>query len=677
MEKNLSKDYLKDLKKPKHFQVFSPEIRPKVQIKKIFLDCLSFKENSKTKDKNNQIQKKKCFSLYKYSIQENKSYLYTKLVNKTLMKKKKIMINCSDEKHKKKIQKNISNQKIFTVNKISNISTRKSSDESPIEILTNNHLKKYSMDSSNPQHYLKSFKINCVSLKKKNNGIKDNSLKTHLEEKNISKSKSKEKENVNLKSKEYSDVSRNISNPIQMNYFLNCNKNYNTAEKKKEINNNCNKKIEPLKLFNYDISSSYSSDLDKEEEENKTIHDKIKSENNEKEKREIEFKSDSKNKINEGDFSYNFNLNNQNRNNKIPLNKKVDLNDNKKKENSNKIIKNPDKSCKNISTKFRLAQNQDDAPSKNIIISSILTKAGINDDKEKINQDSYLIIENLFSKNFNIYGIFDGHGDNGHLISKFISNYMNDYYNNKLNYYLNEKDKQELFTEKITNIFLENHINIIKNCSLLLDEEINKKIKYDISQSGSTSVLLFLIDDIIICSNVGDSQCILFNCSFEDLWAFESLSKIHLASDKKEQKRIIENGGEVHPYYDENGIFEGPDRIYVKNKIYPGLSMSRTIGDLEAHKIGVISEPDIILKKIENTSKYVVIGSDGLWDVVRPYDVIRIVRPFFNSGNIKGACQALSYFPRMVTRLGNKKQTPEKLKTILLSSAGVNEVFYL
>ena len=252
-----------------------------------------------------------------------------------------------------------------------------------------------------------------------------------------------------------------------------------------------------------------------------------------------------------------------------------------------------------------------------------------------------MIIENLFSLNFNIYGVFDGHGENGHLISKFISDFMNNYYNNKLNYYLNESDKQKLFSEKITDIFLENHINIIKNSSLLLDKELNTKIKYDISQSGSTSVLLFLIGDILICSNVGDSQCILFNCSLDDLWTFESLSKIHLSSDKEEQKRIIENGGEIHPYYDENGIFEGPDRIYAKNKIYPGLSMSRTIGDLESKKIGVISEPDIISKKIDNTSKFLVIGSDGLWDVVKPYDVIRIVRPFFNNGNIEGACQAL------------------------------------
>ena len=34
-------------------------------------------------------------------------------------------------------------------------------------------------------------------------------------------------------------------------------------------------------------------------------------------------------------------------------------------------------------------------------------------------------------------------------------------------------------------------------------------------------------------------------------------------------------------------------------------------------------------------------GSDGLWDVIKPYDVRRIVTPFFNKDDPNGACQAL------------------------------------
>ena len=103
----------------------------------------------------------------------------------------------------------------------------------------------------------------------------------------------------------------------------------------------------------------------------------------------------------------------------------------------------------------------------------------------------------------------------------------------------------------------------------------------------------------LICSNIGDSQCYLFNCSEDDMWTFESLVKIHKPTDIIEKKRILKNGGEIHPYYNGYGMFEGPDRVYAKNKPYPGLCLSRSIGDLEGKKIGIISDPDIIIKKIE------------------------------------------------------------------------------
>ena len=587
------------------------------------------------------VLKRKSFSLYKYSFQKNKSNLYAKFGCKTQSKKKKITINCLDEKQKKKIKNSVENKMKTQIKKISNGSTRKSSDASPVEINTKNNIKKYSLNSRNPQKHLENIKINCISSNKHNNGININFLKKNIEDKNIFISRSKEKDS-NVKNKENEIINHPVI-PAQFNYFLNNNKGNNTTGKKETFYNSvCSKKIEPLKLFDNEISSSSSSDVNDEPEENESNHkeNKIWAE-----KPETEFMVDSKFKISEGELSEELNESNEDIKIKEHIfKKKLNLNENKnneEKSNPNKIQKNPDKSCKNMISRFRLAPNQNQISNKKIIVSSILTKAGICDEKEKDNQDSYIIIENLFSQNFNIYGIFDGHGDNGHLISKFISDYMNDYYKNKLNYYLTEEDKDNLFTETITNIFLKNNIQIIKNGQLSLDQEINTNINFDISQSGSTSVIIFLTEDKLICSNIGDSQCFLFNCSSEDLWTFESLSKIHLASDESEQKRIIENGGEIHPYYDENGIFEGPDRIYAKNKIYPGLIMSRTIGDLEAKKIGVISEPDIILKKIENNAKFLVIGSDGLWDVVKPYDVIRLVRPFFNKGDIEGACQIL------------------------------------
>ena len=200
---------------------------------------------------------------------------------------------------------------------------------------------------------------------------------------------------------------------------------------------------------------------------------------------------------------------------------------------------------------------------------------------------------------------------------------------------------------------------------------INSKISFDISQSGSTSLLLFLTDNTLICSNVGDSECYLFNCSEDDLWTFESLSKIHKPTDEIEKKRILEKGGEVHPYYDENGIFEGPDRIYVKNKTYPGLSLSRTIGDSEGKKIGIISDPDISIKKIEENSKFIIMGSDGLWDVIKPYDASRMVRSYFNKGDTDGACKVLLKKAEQMYKKNNEERDDITIIVIFIGKPNI------
>lgn len=57
-------------------------------------------------------------------------------------------------------------------------------------------------------------------------------------------------------------------------------------------------------------------------------------------------------------------------------------------------------------------------------------------------------------------------------------------------------------------------------------------------------------------------------------------------------------------------------RVWLKNHEFPGLAMSRSLGDKLAHTVGVIPEPDfqcVSLNKEDN--EYIVVSaSDGLWD---------------------------------------------------------------
>ena len=52
-----------------------------------------------------------------------------------------------------------------------------------------------------------------------------------------------------------------------------------------------------------------------------------------------------------------------------------------------------------------------------------------NKEVEGINQDSFLELLSINgNKQFHLFGVMDGHGVNGHIISKYISRFISEYY---------------------------------------------------------------------------------------------------------------------------------------------------------------------------------------------------------------------------------------------------------
>ena len=72
----------------------------------------------------------------------------------------------------------------------------------------------------------------------------------------------------------------------------------------------------------------------------------------------------------------------------------------------------------------------------------------------------------------------------------------------------------------------------------------------------------------------------------------------------EEKARIIMSEGGVEQDVDELGLPSGPFRVYSSGKEYPGLAMSRSIGDLITKTLGVIPEPGIMEYDLnKNTDK--------------------------------------------------------------------------
>lgn len=71
-------------------------------------------------------------------------------------------------------------------------------------------------------------------------------------------------------------------------------------------------------------------------------------------------------------------------------------------------------------------------------------------------------------------------------------------------------------------------------------------------------------------------------------WKITSLSEDHKPDLPKERERITkEYNGRVLAYQDEEGNPVGPARVWLSNRNVPGLAMSRSIGDIVAHSVGV------------------------------------------------------------------------------------------
>ena len=271
---------------------------------------------------------------------------------------------------------------------------------------------------------------------------------------------------------------------------------------------------------------------------------------------------------------------------------------------------------------------------------SHLSRAGTEEDgKTKINQDSYIVLPKVNDiENFSIFAVLDGHGPHGHLVSKYVSQNIID--NITTNVLINSsKNVEDIYLSLKKNDFA-----IIKNAFITADENI-KNMDFDVDESGTTCVLLIILGTHLICANVGDSRCILTYSENNDPELSE-LKVLPLSIDYKiaipeERNRIIKAGGLVEQLKDSMGERAGPFRVFKPGKDYPGLAMSRSIGDAIAKKMGVIAEPGIIERNLNGGVKFIVLGSDGIWEFLSNEDVRDIGKVFYLNCEANDLCEEL------------------------------------
>jgi serine/threonine protein phosphatase PrpC len=155
-----------------------------------------------------------------------------------------------------------------------------------------------------------------------------------------------------------------------------------------------------------------------------------------------------------------------------------------------------------------------------------------------------------------------------------------------------------------------------------LKEIAEKQETFNVSMSGTTFTLV-LHDEKnkkLFISHVGDSRAIIAKRRDTKI-VVKSLTNDHNMNDSKEYTRIMVAEGDI-----KQADKKGPLRFYCKGTNYPGLAISRSIGDSISKIYGVICKPDISEIDLTSDDLLVVIASDGVWEKMSNEEVIEIAQ---------------------------------------------------
>ena len=225
--------------------------------------------------------------------------------------------------------------------------------------------------------------------------------------------------------------------------------------------------------------------------------------------------------------------------------------------------------------------------------------------------------------------LFDGHGPYGQIVSHYAS------------LEFARRIHQEWYNEEKTKQQREQDQDDVKQTIKTMFLDVNKSLPRAYA-SGSTAITVWRRGSLLYISNLGDSVGFVACYDKQSPQNVEIIytTKPHKPDTPSERQRIESVGGQV-----EDPIFPGATArlmIPMPNGIDVfGLAMSRSLGDNDGEKYGLIAEPttDVLdLTKFDFIHKeyFVVAATDGLIDHDRlsTEDVAERISKSFASGSV-------------------------------------------
>ncbi|KAL9662384.1 hypothetical protein QQ045_027217 [Rhodiola kirilowii] len=254
-----------------------------------------------------------------------------------------------------------------------------------------------------------------------------------------------------------------------------------------------------------------------------------------------------------------------------------------------------------------------------------------------INQDAMIVWEDFISDDVTLFGVFDGHGPYGHLVARRVRDVLpvklQSYYRSlrstkklsKLSC-LRASSKKSKAADSMSSCSIKDKLDVLwKEVFLksykVMDKELKSGGNLDCFCSGSTAVTIVKQGTTLFIANIGDSRAILGTKDGNG-----SVIAVQLTVDLKpdlpnEAERIKQCNGRVFAMRDEPEV----SRVWLPYDDAPGLAMARAFGDFCLKNYGVISVPEFARWDLTELDQFVVLASDGVWDVLRNEEVVEIV----------------------------------------------------
>jgi protein phosphatase 2C family protein 2/3 len=264
-----------------------------------------------------------------------------------------------------------------------------------------------------------------------------------------------------------------------------------------------------------------------------------------------------------------------------------------------------------------------------------------------------IILDGVNDSNTFFFAVYDGHGGNG------CSLYL--------------KEKLHHFIKNFTKESLNEAINTVEE-KFMSEEALDEKGEIK-DPSGSCGIMALIQKNKLIIANVGDSRLVLFKKN-----SLYFSTEDHKPGSPSEKTRIEKGGGMVYQTPSLIPLHQNGKEIEPPWRVLPGrLSVSRTFGDVEAknEKLGgmknvVVALPDITEIELDEDFNFMVLGCDGIFDVLSNEEILECVKIVLkekeindlNNVNISELC---GYITDMIIKSSLAKDSYDNVSCIVVA----------